>query len=280
MAMKFYGQFEPPVDQFIYERYFIGRKTRGVLIECGAFDGITECSGNFFEETLDWACVNVEPYPPAFAKLVVNRPKSTNINLALSSTSTSVEFTAVVHPVFGEDCNNGSISHTARHRQDLDNIGCSYRTYRVATTTYSELVSKLKLVTIDLLVLDVEGHEPEVLKGMQQTPHSLLPKIICVEHGHLGVEALKSPLEALGYTFDTTSFVNSFYVRNDIAAVLLPIDRADRALPWQIIDLEAALRDCRAERDLAQANLSLVANSRSIKLTAPLRWLMARIRRK
>ena len=180
MAMKFYGQFEPPVDQFIYERYFIGRKTRGVLIECGAFDGITECSGNFFEETLDWACVNVEPYPPAFAKLVVNRPKSTNINLALSSTSTSVEFTAVVHPVFGEDCNNGSISHTARHRQDLDNIGCSYRTYRVATTTYSELVSKLKLVTIDLLVLDVEGHEPEVLKGMQQTPHSLHS----IVHGH------------------------------------------------------------------------------------------------
>jgi len=278
--MKFYGQFEPPVDQFIYERYFIGRKSRGVSIECGAFDGITESSCNFLEETLDWTCVNVEPYPPAFAKLVVNRPKSTNINLALSSASTFVEFTAVVHPVFGEDCNNGSISHTARHRQDLDNIGCSYRTYRVATTTYSELVSSLKLVTVDLLVLDVEGHEPEVLKGMQQTPHSLLPKIICVEHGHLGVEALRAPLEALGYTFDTISFVNSFYVRNDIAAVLLPIDRGDRALPWQIIELQAALRDCQADRDLSQANLALLANSRSIKLTAPLRWLMARVRGK
>jgi hypothetical protein len=216
---------------------------------------------------------------PAFAKLVVNRPKSTNINLALSSTSTSVEFTAVVHPVFGEDCNNGSISHTARHRQDLDNIGCSYRTYRVATTTYSELVSELKLVQSTFWSWMSKGTSPKFSRECSKTPHSLLPKIICVEHGHLGVEAPKSPLEALGYTFDTTSFVNSFYVRNDIAAVLLPIDRGDRALPWQIIDLEAALRDCRAERDLAQANLALLANSRSIKLTAPLRWLMARFRR-
>ena len=83
--MKFYGQFDPAVDRFIYERYFVGRPGPGVAVECGAFDGLTESSCKFFEESLGWACVNVEPYPPAFAKLVVNRPLSTNINVALSS---------------------------------------------------------------------------------------------------------------------------------------------------------------------------------------------------
>lgn len=220
--MKFYGQFDPPVDRFIYERYFVDRKAPGVAIECGAFDGLTESSCRFFEESLGWACVNVEPYPPAFHKLVVNRPLSTNINVALSSSMSTVEFTAVIHPTFGEDCNNGSIQHTAQHKETLDTIGCTYRQYQVATTTYHDLVAAQRLESVDLFVLDVEGHEHEVLKGMRHTPPALLPKIFCIEHGHLGIEGLKPAIQALGYTFDTTSFVNSFYLRNDFADGVAP----------------------------------------------------------
>lgn len=33
---KFYGQFEYPVDKFIYDRYF-SMKKGGVFVECGAF---------------------------------------------------------------------------------------------------------------------------------------------------------------------------------------------------------------------------------------------------
>jgi FkbM family methyltransferase len=277
--MKFYGQFDPPVDEFIYERYFIGRQSPGVAIECGAFDGLTESSCKFFEESLGWACVNVEPYPPAFAKLVVNRPLSTNINVALSSSTSTVEFTAVIHPSFGEDCNNGSIQHTAHHRQALDGIGCTYRQYRVATTTYHDLVLAQQLMEVDLFVLDVEGHEHEVLEGMRQTPRPLLPKILCVEHGHLGVEELKPAIQALGYTFDTTSFVNSFYLRNDVAAVFLLLGTTDRTLLWRISELEGALLRCQADKALVEANLALLTNSRSWKAMAPLRWLMTQLRK-
>ena len=277
--MKFYGQFDPPVDKFIFERYFLGARTPGVAIECGAFDGLAESSCKFFEESLGWTCVNVEPCPPAFDKLVRNRPRSININAALSSSTSSVEFTAVIHPSFGADCNNGSIQHTTQHKQDLDAIGCTYRRYQVATTTYHDLVIAQRLQAVELLVLDVEGHEHEVLKGMQQTPCALLPKIFCIEHGHLGSDALKPALEALGYTFDTTSFVNSFYVRNDVAGVMLPHPWADRALLARIADLEGTLIHCQAERALAEANLDLLINSRSWKLTAPLRQLRKRLRK-
>ena len=178
--MKFYGQFDPPVDKFIYERYFLDQQTRGVAIECGAFDGLAESSCKFFEESLGWTCMNVEPYPPAFEKLVLNRPQSININAALSSSKSFVEFTAVIHPSFGADCNNGSIQHTAQHKQDLDDIGCTYQQFKVATTTYHDLVIAQRLQAVDLMVLDVEGHEHEVLKGMLQTPRALLPKIFVV----------------------------------------------------------------------------------------------------
>ena len=276
--MKFYGQFDPPVDRFIYERYFVGRRSPGVAIECGAFDGFTESSCRFFEESLGWACVNVEPYPPAFDKLVANRPLSTNINAALSSSTSCVEFTAVIHPSFGADCNNGSIEHTARHKQDLDDIGCTYRRYEVAATTYRDLVIGQRLEAVDLFVLDVEGHEQDVLKGMHETPPALLPKIFCIEHGHLGVEALKPAMQALGFTFDTTSFVNSFYVRNDVADAYVPSAMSTRGLLSRIADLEGSLLRSQADQALAEENLALLINSRSWKITAPLRWLRRRLR--
>jgi len=271
--MKFYGQFDPPVDRFIYERYFVGRQVHGVAIECGAFDGLTESSCKFFEESLGWACVNVEPYPPAFDRLLANRPLSTNINAALSNSTSSVEFTAVIHPSFGADCNNGSISHTARHKQNLDDIGCTYRQYQVAAMTYRDLVIAQRLEAIELFVLDVEGHEQDVLEGMRATPTALLPKVFCIEHGHLGVDALKPALHALGYTFDTSSFVNSFYVRNDVAEAYVPAAMSTRGLLSRIADLEGSLLRSQAERARAEENLALLLNSSSWKITAPLRWL-------
>jgi FkbM family methyltransferase len=250
--VNFYGQFDPPVDRLLYERYFHGRPHPGVAIECGAFDGITESSCKFFEESLGWTCINIEPYPLSYDKLVVNRPSATNLNAALSNVTGTAEFTAVMHPVFGADCNNGSLGHTSQHRENLDRIGCTYRNYRVATTTYAELVVGQHLTSVDLFVLDVEGHEREVLDGMRSTPPALLPAIFCIEHGHLGVDALKPLVEGLGYAFDTTSFVNSLYVRNDLAAVFFALRDAPPGLAWK--DARARARACPVPRRLLGGN--------------------------
>ena len=39
------------------------------------------------------------------------------------------------------------------------------------------------------------------------------PRVLCVEHGQLGEQNIRDLVEPLGYQFDTTSFVNSFFVR-------------------------------------------------------------------
>jgi hypothetical protein len=46
LAPQYYGQFDPPLDRVLHERYFLGRR-RGVFVECGAFDGHLECSCKF-----------------------------------------------------------------------------------------------------------------------------------------------------------------------------------------------------------------------------------------
>jgi FkbM family methyltransferase len=212
--MKFYGQFDPPVDKVLYERYFSGYTRPGFFVECGAFDGVTESSCKFFEETLNWTGINIEPSPPIFRQLEINRPKSVNLNVALSDKRGTALFSQVIHPEFGDLCTNGSLHHTTEHLQLLIQGGCKFEEYEVRTITWFELVKYFKIQTVDLLVLDVEGTELDVIRGMEKC--SVLPKILCVEHSHVNnPDELKLPLERLGYKFDFSSFVNSFFVREN-----------------------------------------------------------------
>jgi FkbM family methyltransferase len=199
---KYYGQFDPPVDKFIHERYFPDVSIRGVFVECGAYDGLTECSCKFFEETMAWQGYNFEPVPWIFDQLKENRPLSTNLNYALSNTCGIAKFKAVNHPQFGTNCTNGSLAHTAIHAKWLDEIGCSLVDVEVRLTTWSEFIKTNDIQYIDLLVLDVEGHELSVLEGMRES--HVLPDCICIE---------------LCYSYDISSHVNAFFVKNSMIPI-------------------------------------------------------------
>src|SRR5262245_56341760 len=116
--MRFYGQFEPPQDQIIYESYFADSEP-GFFLECGAFDGMTESSCFVFEESLGWVGANVEASPAIYPLLVKNRPKSKNIFAALSDKSGEGRFLHAVHPLLGNMFGNGSLNHTPEHKTDL-----------------------------------------------------------------------------------------------------------------------------------------------------------------
>ncbi|RDI58561.1 FkbM family methyltransferase [Microvirga subterranea] len=215
IPMRFYGQFSPPVDQFIFERYFRERGRPGTYIECGAFDGITESSCFVLAESLGWKAINIEASPMVFKKLTVNRPNATNLHLALSDRNGHVSFLHVHHPTHGVNFGNGSVQHQPEHRASLDAEGCSYSTHQVRAITYRDLVQNIGLSEIELMVLDIEGHEMAALNGMEGS--SVLPEVFCIEFGHIGLERLNSRMRSLGYEFDTISHANAFYFRNDVA---------------------------------------------------------------
>ena len=89
---RFYGQFYPQLDEFIFKRYFPDTSIQGVYIECGANNGNAGSNCKFFEETLHWTGYNLEPTPIAFEQLEQNRPKARNINAALSDRSGFLDF--------------------------------------------------------------------------------------------------------------------------------------------------------------------------------------------
>lgn len=210
---KFYGQFTPSVDQFIFERYFRDTNIRGVFVECGAFDGLTECSCKFFEESMDWRGYNIEPVPWVYKRLCENRPASVNINLALSNESGSATFQAVDHPTFGKDCTNGSLEHTDAHKSLLQDVGCSFVPIEVSLVTWCGFIQQYNVRHVDSLVLDVEGHEFSVIEGMRGC--EVLPDLICIEVGHLDLGEIRTRLATLGYTYDISSHVNAFFVKTE-----------------------------------------------------------------
>lgn len=212
--MQFYGQFDPPVDRFIFERYFPDTDIKGVFVECGAFDGITESSCKFFEESMGWTGYNLEPVPGLFALLEANRPLGRNLRAALSDRTGEATFTHAVHPVHGEVFGNGSLGHAEAHRQELESAECRFESYTVATLAWRDFVRKHAITTVDLLVLDVEGHELSVLEGMKGA--DVLPAVMCVEFGHLGLDGVRNAVRGLGYEYDIQSHGNAFFVRRDL----------------------------------------------------------------
>jgi hypothetical protein len=48
-----------------------------------------------------------------------------------------------------------------------------------------------------------------VIAGMADSP--VLPRVLCVEHGHRGVEGTTRLLAPLGYRYDFSSHNNSMY---------------------------------------------------------------------
>lgn len=255
---KYYGQFEPPVDRFIFERYFPDPNIKGTFVECGAYDGQTECSCKFFEESMGWTGYNFEPVPWIFEQLCQNRPIANNLNYALSNTNGEAIFKAVNHPQFGMNCTNGSLNHVPAHRQWLDEVGCTLVEVPVQLRTWADFIEKEAVQHIDLLVLDVEGHELSVIDGMKGC--SVLPDVICIEVGHLSFNVVRHALSQLGYVYDISSYVNSYFIKQELISLF-------------------ALRRSAIAQDIQTSRLSAISQDIPTPKSGRLAQLLQRIKR-
>jgi FkbM family methyltransferase len=216
--MKFYGQFDPPVDRFIFERYFPDDQIRGTFVECGAFDGLLESSCKFFEETMGWSGYNLEPVPWIFEKLCQNRPASRNLNVGLSDRTGTSAFNTVIHPQLGRGIGWGTIDSAPDHLAEIRASGAEVEASEITVLSWNDFISQEGIEQIDLMVLDVEGHELSVLSGMRGSP--VLPKVMCVEFGHAGFGGIRNEMDRLGYEYDTNSHANAFFVKREVLGVI------------------------------------------------------------
>jgi len=159
---------------------FFGSKMTGFYVEAGGYDGLT-FSATAVLESLGWKGLLVEPHPQLFASCVRNRPGSVVKQVALGSPgeSGSVDFTCVDYQSgAGSPLSFRSAFADQAHIDRCLAEGANFTTTKVAVATLNATLDGLT-ERVDVLVLDIEGHELRVLEGFDIRRYR--PAVVLVE---------------------------------------------------------------------------------------------------
>lgn len=155
----------------------------GYFIEAGANDGFSQSNTYYLERFRQWTGLLIEPIPEFAVECRLNR-RAKVIEVALvedeaATPSVTLHCAGLMSTVTGA---LGSEEATRRHVQTglaVQGLRKS-RVVQVPARTLSSLLDECRVDReIDLLSLDVEGAEPQALRGLDLRRHS--PRWICVE---------------------------------------------------------------------------------------------------
>ena len=177
-------------DVFLNEHIFKNKKN-GVYIELGALDGVLYSNTKFFEDTLNWSGILIEPHPDKFILLQQNRPNNFLFNNLISCYTEPLEYRYFLdfHAAVSGVENTLSQFHFDNFFDNEYNKALPQNKIFLTPKKLSDIVRETCLTHIDLLSLDVEGHEYEVLKSWD---FSIPIDVILIEM--LGVEPEKEQL--------------------------------------------------------------------------------------
>jgi FkbM family methyltransferase len=154
----------------------------GFFVEAGAFDGYLQSNTYYLERMKGWRGLLVEPVPQFYEACRRERPASQVYNYALVAPDHEGE------PVTITVANLMSLVPGAQGSPEADQAHAQFGTrggrepnyeIQVPGRTLSAVIDEAGAPEIDLLVLDVEGYEPEALSGLDMDRHA--PRFILVE---------------------------------------------------------------------------------------------------
>lgn len=166
----------------------------GFFVEAGANDGFTQSNTYWLERFRGWRGILVEPMPTLLEECRVERPHSTVVHAALVSRdhgadTVRMQFGDLMSSVHGAHGNRGD-----ELRWVEPGLVLGWReTYEadVPARALSDILDEHEAPEVDLLSLDVEGFEPQALRGLdldRHAPRWIVVEAHDVEAGRAGVE--------------------------------------------------------------------------------------------
>ena len=144
----------------------------GFFFDIGANDGVNQSTTWYFEKSLNWKGILVEPLPHVYSELVKNRSKENFFyNYAAASKKNKNRNINLLY-------NNDTL--TAKF-ETLEKVNNNKKVISVKTQTIEDILEKSSCSNkiIDFFSLDVEGAEFEVLNGINFNKN--LIKFILIE---------------------------------------------------------------------------------------------------
>lgn len=188
------GEYRSQIGQdYLLNRWFFKDHRGGVFVDVGAYDGVAGSNSYFFEKSLGWKGIAVEPQPQAYRKLIKSR-RCKAINACAYDSVGSIEFRQLVipdEPKRDHLCNarlppmlalrlsgvhNGeqlsgitshfTDAHSTRMDATLVDFQARYETHTVRCIRLTDVLEENGLWVVDYLSIDVEGAELNVLNGL------------------------------------------------------------------------------------------------------------------
>jgi len=194
--VKFHSQVGQ--DRFLLENFFRGKRG-GVFVDIGAYDGETLSNTLFFERSMGWTGLCVEPLPAAFAKLKATRMAICE-NVSVANFEGEAEFVETDDRTGpNEKMFSGlAANFDPRQSQRIAAMGQSRTTRIVPVTKFSTLLAKHSLFDIDYCSIDTEGSELAILSDFD--PKRFRIKVLTIEN-NWDDEALPKLMTEKGYDF-------------------------------------------------------------------------------
>lgn len=203
---QFYSQHGQ--DQFLYQHFF-QEKQNGIFVEFGAHDGISFSNTYFFEKTLKWKGLCIEPIPNVFEKLKQNRT-AICIQGCVSETSGTQDFIKLEG--YSEMLSGLQEKYDPMHMQRIDHElnahGGKKEILKVPCYTLNDLLEKNGLWHVDYLSVDTEGGELKILQSLDFNKFDI--DIISVENNYKD-SRFKEFMDSKGYVFIKTLGTDEIY---------------------------------------------------------------------
>ena len=153
-------------DKYLNDIIFRNYKN-GVYIEMGALDGVLYSNTKFFEDSLGWKGILIEPNPYQFNNLLLNRPNNKLYNYLISNSYDQKKYKMfkTIHAAVSGVVDTLPENHYKKFFNNEENEMLEQEEIYIKPVKLSDVVKDSGYNKIDLLCLDVEGHEEEVLKS-------------------------------------------------------------------------------------------------------------------
>jgi FkbM family methyltransferase len=232
--------YQTPPEQ-VYLEQIVSTSTSTFLVQIGANDGddFVRSVIRRYGRRRDIKAILVEPQPYFCTKLLNNYEKMHDIkimNVAVSDSDREatlyyIDYGAKDVPGWAKGLGSFDRDVVLSHEDLFTGLGQSIKTLNVKCVTVPELLSDTPNGTLDVLVIDTEGHDYVILKQFDFT--QVRPKLIVFESKHLSADDLArsdAMLCGAGYYVVHSGTDNSIAIRSDVSDLLTP-EHAARAIP-------------------------------------------------
>ena len=198
-------------EDVLLNRLF-GTKQVGFYVDVGAAHPMFENDTKALYDR-GWFGINIEPNKSFFDILAAERPRDTNLNIAISDLAGESHF----YEVQGTGLSTCDPEEAARARAK----GFDVIEHIVKTCTLRDLLDAANSPAIDLLKIDVEGFEPNVIRSNDWS--RFRPNVILVE-ATFPETPVRRPdvagplLENAGYRRVYFDGLNDYYLENSFVA--------------------------------------------------------------